>query len=54
MCYKYMWDDLVADKFPSKKFFDFFSLNPHHILSDEIREMTANSGFPAEVKILST
>lgn len=48
MCYKYMWDDLVADKFPSKKFFDFFSLNPHHILSDEIREMTANSGFPAE------
>ncbi|RXH80762.1 hypothetical protein DVH24_004676, partial [Malus domestica] len=24
MCYKYIWDDLVADKFPSKKFFTFF------------------------------
>ncbi|KAL6566698.1 hypothetical protein OROMI_015102 [Orobanche minor] len=48
MCYKYMWDSLVAGKFPSCKFFDFFSLNPNHILSQEIRESTANSGFPSE------
>ncbi|KAK6163270.1 hypothetical protein DH2020_000134 [Rehmannia glutinosa] len=48
MCYKYMWDSLVADKFPSQKFFDFFSLNPNHILSPEIRENTAKSGFPSE------
>ncbi|KAM1148982.1 hypothetical protein ACFX2B_029329 [Malus domestica] len=48
MCYKYIWDDLVADKFPSEKFFTSFSLNPHGILSEEIRKMTANSGFPAE------
>ncbi|KAL0436470.1 UNVERIFIED_CONTAM: Exonuclease V, chloroplastic [Sesamum radiatum] len=48
MCYKYMWDSLVADKFPSLKFFDFFSLNPNHILSQEIRESTSKSGFPSE------
>lgn len=48
MCYKYMWDNLVADNFPSQKFFDYFTLNPHSILSEEIRERTADSGFPAE------
>lgn len=48
MCYKFMWDTLVADKFPSQKFFDFFSLNPNHILSPEIRDNTAKSGFPSE------
>ena len=49
MCYKYMWDSLVADEFPTKKFFDFFSLNPNHILSPEIRDNTTKSGFPSEV-----
>lgn len=49
MCYKYLWDALVVDKFPSQKFFEFFSLNPDHILSPEIRETTAESGFPSEV-----
>ena len=53
MCYKYLWDNLVADSFSSKQFFDFFSLNPSHILSKEIGENTAKSGFPVEVKILS-
>ncbi|CAA0811964.1 Exonuclease V- chloroplastic [Striga hermonthica] len=48
MCYKYMWDSLVADKFPSQKFFDFFSLNPNHILSPQIRENSAKSGFPSK------
>ncbi|CAI9105167.1 OLC1v1004029C1 [Oldenlandia corymbosa var. corymbosa] len=48
MCYKRLWDNLVADKFPSGKFFDFFVLNPHRILSSDIRECTAKSGFPAE------
>lgn len=48
MCYKRLWDNLVADKFPSGQFFDFFALNPHIILSNEIREQTAKSGFPAE------
>ncbi|KAI3461458.1 hypothetical protein Pfo_018121 [Paulownia fortunei] len=48
MCYKYMWDNSVADNFPLQKFFDFFSLNPNHILSPEIRENTAKSDFPSE------
>ncbi|KAE8731589.1 putative nutrient reservoir [Hibiscus syriacus] len=38
MCYKYLWDTLVADSFPSEQFFDFFSLNRNYILSEDIRE----------------
>ncbi|KAF5751527.1 hypothetical protein HS088_TW02G00541 [Tripterygium wilfordii] len=45
MCYKYMWDSLVADKFPSRQFFDFFSLDPYYLLSEEIQVSTASSGF---------
>ncbi|GAB2286868.1 hypothetical protein Dimus_021257 [Dionaea muscipula] len=48
MCYRYLWDNLVADDLPSKQFFDWFSLDPNHILSDEIKMSTADSGFPAE------
>ncbi|XP_073050650.1 exonuclease V, chloroplastic-like [Primulina eburnea] len=48
MCYKYLWDSLVANKFPSHKFFDYFSLNPHYILSPEVRQVTEKSGFPSE------
>nr|AAT40552.2 hypothetical protein SDM1_4t00014 [Solanum demissum] len=48
MCYKHLWDSLVADDFPSRQFFEFFSLNPNHILSAEIRERTAKCGFAAE------
>ncbi|KAJ9178494.1 hypothetical protein P3X46_010372 [Hevea brasiliensis] len=48
MCYKHLWDNLVADKFSSKDFFDFFSLNPYYILAKEIRENTAKAGIPAK------
>ncbi|KAE8038895.1 hypothetical protein FH972_011363 [Carpinus fangiana] len=48
MCYKYMWDNLVAGHFSSKQFFYFFTLNPHSVLSEDIRERTADSGFPVE------
>ncbi|KAJ9698195.1 hypothetical protein PVL29_007331 [Vitis rotundifolia] len=48
MCYKCLWDSLAANSFPSRQFYDFFALNPHYILSEEIRENTANSGFPAK------
>lgn len=51
MCYKNLWDTLVADSFPSRKFFDRFSLNPNYILSEDIREKTANSGFAAKVTL---
>ncbi|KAL9413062.1 hypothetical protein AB3S75_041687 [Citrus x aurantiifolia] len=48
MCYKYMWDNLAADNFPSMQFYDFFSLNSDCILSEEIIEKTFNAGFPAK------
>ncbi|KAL7264692.1 hypothetical protein ACSBR1_002619 [Camellia fascicularis] len=52
MCYKYLWDSLAADKFPTGQFFDFFSLNPNCILSEEIRANSVKSGFPAEMQTL--
>ncbi|PSR95170.1 Exonuclease [Actinidia chinensis var. chinensis] len=48
MCYKYLWDNLVADNFPFRLFFDYFSLNPHSVLSEEIVAHACKSGFPAE------
>ncbi|XP_057956604.1 exonuclease V, chloroplastic-like isoform X2 [Malania oleifera] len=48
MCYKLLWDNIVAVEFPSKQFFNFFDLNPHYILSEEIRRSAAKSGFTAE------
>ncbi|XVE79086.1 hypothetical protein DITRI_Ditri14bG0029200 [Diplodiscus trichospermus] len=48
MCYKYLWDTLVTDSFPSRQFFNLFSLDPNYILSEDIREKIANAGFPAK------
>ncbi|KAL8496742.1 hypothetical protein ACS0TY_020423 [Phlomoides rotata] len=48
MCYKRLWDSLVAERFPSQKFYKFYSLNPNHSLSPEIRENTSKLGFPSE------
>ncbi|OMO71214.1 Exonuclease V [Corchorus capsularis] len=48
MCYKHLWDTLVTGAFPTREFFDVFSLNRNSILSEDIREKTANSGFPAK------
>ncbi|GLU19028.1 hypothetical protein SLE2022_352980 [Rubroshorea leprosula] len=48
MCYKYLWDTLVVDGFFAEQFFNFFSLNQYNLLSKEIREETAKSGFPAK------
>ncbi|TYJ43800.1 hypothetical protein E1A91_A03G178400v1 [Gossypium mustelinum] len=48
MCYKYLWDTLVANSFASGQFFDFFSLNRNYMLAKDIRERTASSGFPAK------
>lgn len=48
MCYKCLWDSLVAERFPSQKFYNFYSLNPNHSLSPEIRENTSKLGLPSE------
>ncbi|KAF8039797.1 hypothetical protein BT93_B2109 [Corymbia citriodora subsp. variegata] len=48
MCYKHMWDKSVCEKFPTKQFFAYYNLNPRRILSEDIREIAANAGRPAE------
>ncbi|KAK7404680.1 hypothetical protein VNO78_05636 [Psophocarpus tetragonolobus] len=47
MCYKYLWDNLVADDFPSKHFFTYFGLNPQSNLSEDLKVISANSGCSA-------
>ncbi|XP_020204691.1 exonuclease V, chloroplastic [Cajanus cajan] len=45
MCYKYLWDNLVAHAnhdFPSKQLFDYFELNPQHALSEDLRAVCAD------------
>lgn len=49
MCYKYMWDDLVAHKFSSEQFFDSFGLNPQHTLCEDLQGESEDSGFSALV-----
>ncbi|MED6168644.1 hypothetical protein PIB30_013373 [Stylosanthes scabra] len=45
MSYKYMWDNTIANDFPSGKFFTSFSLNPHQTLSEDLQEIGAGSDF---------
>jgi hypothetical protein len=44
-----MWDNLVSDNFPSKNFFTYFGLNPQSILCEDLKVLSADSGFSASV-----
>nr|GEX14912.1 exonuclease V, chloroplastic [Tanacetum cinerariifolium] len=48
MCYKYFWDNLLAQPFPSQLFLELFSLNPDYVLSKEIREFAIQAGAPVQ------
>lgn len=54
MCYKFLLDSLISDGFSSRQFFDFFSLNPHSTLSEEICACTTPFGFTAKVQLWSS
>ncbi|XP_058769472.1 exonuclease V, chloroplastic-like [Vicia villosa] len=50
MCYKYLWDSLVAHAdhdFPSKQLFDYFELNPRRFLSKDLQRACVDSGIKA-------
>ena len=49
MCYKYLWDNLVANPFPIQQFLKLFSLNPNYVLSQQIQETALQAGIPAQV-----
>lgn len=49
MCYKYLWDNLVVNDFPTGHFFDHFALNPQYVLSEDIRQYSSSLGFEAKV-----
>ncbi|KAL5070414.1 hypothetical protein RYX36_021301 [Vicia faba] len=50
MCYKYLWDNLVAHAdhdFPSKQLFDYFELNPRRFLCKDLQRACIDSGITA-------
>lgn len=49
MCYKYMWDTTISHNFPASRFYSFFGLNSHYILSEEVQGLAATSGISAKV-----
>ncbi|KAF9596738.1 hypothetical protein IFM89_012937 [Coptis chinensis] len=51
MCYKYIWDNIVTNSFPTSPFYVYFGLNAQYILSEEVQDLAAASGFPAKVHI---
>jgi len=52
MCYKYLWDSLIAKKFPAENFFSYFDLDPNYLLSDDIKWYTNSLGVNAKVLTL--
>ncbi|XP_021836911.2 exonuclease V, chloroplastic isoform X2 [Spinacia oleracea] len=48
MFYKRLLDNMISNNFPSEQFYVHFSMDPHNILSDEVKMNAADSGFPAE------
>lgn len=49
MLYKMLWDTVVKEKFATKRFFDYFSLDRHYVLSQDVRDNIASAGIPAQV-----
>ncbi|MQM16814.1 hypothetical protein Taro_049773 [Colocasia esculenta] len=48
MCYKYLWDCIVADNFPSGDFYKCFDLDPQSTLSEDVGEYSARLGLRAK------
>lgn len=51
MCYKYLWDNLTAEKFPAENFFSYFDLDPNYLLSDDIKGYISSLGFNVKVTV---
>lgn len=48
MCYKYLWDNLIAEKFPAENFFSYFDLDRNYLLSDDVKRYISSLGFNAK------
>uniref|UniRef100_A0A0D9WC84 Exonuclease V, chloroplastic n=1 Tax=Leersia perrieri TaxID=77586 RepID=A0A0D9WC84_9ORYZ len=48
MCYKYLWDNLIGEKFPAENFFSYFDLDPNYLLSDDIKQFIRLLGLDAK------
>ncbi|RCV15290.1 hypothetical protein SEVIR_3G047100v4 [Setaria viridis] len=48
MCYKYLWDNLIAERFPADNFFSYFGLDPNYLLSDDVKQYISTLGFDAK------
>ncbi|CAH8362353.1 unnamed protein product [Eruca vesicaria subsp. sativa] len=48
MLYKLLWDTVVKEEFPATRFFNYFALNRHEVLSKDVRDNIADAGIPAQ------
>uniref|UniRef100_A0A0E0KXZ6 Exonuclease V, chloroplastic n=1 Tax=Oryza punctata TaxID=4537 RepID=A0A0E0KXZ6_ORYPU len=48
MCYKYLWDNLISEKFPAENFFSYFDLDSSYLLSDDIKQYIRLLGLNAK------
>ncbi|KAJ0245899.1 Exonuclease V [Hirschfeldia incana] len=48
MLYKLLWDTVVREEFPATRFFNYFALNRHEVLSQDVRDNIADAGIPAQ------
>ncbi|MED6194170.1 hypothetical protein PIB30_026035 [Stylosanthes scabra] len=48
MCYKYLWDSLVSNQFPSREFYQYFDLNPKRALCEDLKKASSYSGLNAK------
>lgn len=48
MCYKYMWDNLVAGNFAPEQFYEYFGLNPQHTVCKDLRVPGADSALVSQ------
>ncbi|KAG2311079.1 hypothetical protein Bca52824_022636 [Brassica carinata] len=48
MLYKLLWDTVVKEEFPATRFFNYFALNRHEVLSQDVRDNIADAGIPAQ------
>ena len=52
MCYKYLWDNMVAHDFPRSDFYRHFELDPLSSLSEDVLDFSARLGLHAKVLLL--
>jgi exonuclease V len=53
MCYKYLWNNLITEKFLAENFFSYFNLDSNYLLSNDVKGYISSLRFDAKVIFLT-